>query len=127
MREVRRRLRELTGDALKAPVLDPSEVWARKFLSEGFGPGTCPECSLAPLDVAAPPLQQAQLMRELKARADASCRPARVASYQAAPPPMRPQTARSNPPPAATGPSMQRPFAPAEKKRRTWLEWFLGW
>ncbi len=93
VREMRERQQEFSGaDALKPPILNPTDEWSRKFLAKGFGPDLLP--GIEPLE--GTPMQQSQLMQEIKARAaqaDTHANPgARAASHRAVPPavPMQP-------------------------------------
>ena len=110
VREVRERQREVSGnDAVKPPLQSPSEQWAQKYLSQGFGPDMPAGSTMAAPSEAPTPEQQALLMQELKARVGASAAPVRIAPGR-----MR------------ASPAMERPFAPAAKKRSFLARLFGG-
>ncbi len=115
VREVRERQRAFSESAVtRTTVLSPSEVWSKKFLSQGIGPdhvaydkpiacfedGTC-----------LPPRNQ--LMRELEARASGRHAAPKIA------PAVNPAAPIGNAP-------MRHPFAADKPKRkRSWLAWLL--
>jgi hypothetical protein len=108
VREVRERQHELSGTSdLEAPAQSPSEAWARKYLSEGFGPDAPASIAYMPGAETPSPTHQAQFMRELKAKAAEGHKGTHGASYGKM--------------------AMQRPFAPkAQPKRSMWSRMLRG-
>ncbi len=107
VREVRARQRAFTESAVtRTTVLSPSEVWSKKFLSQGIGPEAAFDKPIACFEdgTCLPPRNQ--LMRELEARASGRyCAPknlGNIGNIGDAP--------------------MRRPFAAEKPKRqRSWL------
>jgi hypothetical protein len=116
VRDVRARQRAITENVVaRSSVLSPSEVWSKKFLSQGIGPDTSFAKPIACFEdgTCLPPRNQ--LMHELKARASgthdakiAPAKPAKLGKVGDAP--------------------MRKPFAPEKPKRKhSWLaRLFLG-
>ena len=81
VRDVRERQHELSGTGdLQAPAQSPSEAWARKYMSEGFG-ADAPASTAIPIAETPSPSHQAQFMRELKAKAGEGNKVKHGASY----------------------------------------------
>ena len=68
VRNVRERQHELSGTGdLQGPAQSPSDAWARKYMSEGFG-ADAPASTAIPAAETTSASHQAQFMRELKAK-----------------------------------------------------------